>query len=169
MVGRSEFLLDKLKDQQRRKVTLEVKHHAENIRVVGEISLDLVWLHSQTELCKSLLAEYDQERRAMKVLLDKHKATLVLLQKPFEPLSGYEIAPKVSKIDPSTGAMVKRADMVTKGLFKGRAGLHLVSHLYGSGFLAHMVTLAIVLSLVCIMFGTLVSSSKPCIPSVGSM
>lgn len=118
-MGRSEFWLDKMKDQQRRKVTLEVKHHAENIRVVGEITLDLVWLHSHTELCKSLLGQYDQELKALKILLDKHKTTLTLLQEPFEPLIGYEIAPKVSKIDPNAGRMAMDADTVTKSLFRG--------------------------------------------------
>lgn len=120
LIGRAEYNLEKLQDQKRKRLTLEVRHPTETIRVIGELTVDLAWLHSQTELSKSLLAEYEKELQEVQTLLDKHSSTLVSLQEPFPPLLGFEIAPKVGKVSHLEHEFVQDANNITKGVFKGR-------------------------------------------------
>ncbi len=96
MLGEGSLNLDRLADQRKKPLSVDIRDVEVSSKIIGEVVVEAVWIHSRKELCQRIITELEKERQAIDLAIEEKRESLAKLQQPFKPLQGFEIASRVA-------------------------------------------------------------------------
>lgn len=95
-IGECDVPYDHLTDQKSNSVYVEMRDVNNKERVIGMLHIDILFIYSRIELYKNMITDLLTEEKSLEKASAEKKRNLDVLQLPFKPIAGFEIASKVS-------------------------------------------------------------------------
>lgn len=97
MIGEGTLVLDRIKDQRKHLLTVEIKDISHNTKTIAELTLEAIWIYSRIELCDNVVKDLKKEKEGVMLAAEENKRLLETLQQPFAPIKGFDIASRVTE------------------------------------------------------------------------
>lgn len=161
VLGEGVISLERLSDQRKKVIPVEIRDIESSSKIIGELSVEALWIHSRKELCQRIIADLEKEKQALDLAIEEKKESLAKLQQPFKPLQGFEIASRVA------GDRDLKEEPITflEDPFNGTPCSTAMQQ-FGYGPFGHQVKNMLIVNLAAFAFGMLASVSKNTLCSV---